>query len=91
MENRLIFLFMAAIDEKRAKENRWLPDDLFPLVTHCIATAGRPDNGSKFAGGESKRDAGQSRSFAFGRMVGIIYIFQFEYGSHRFTPIWQYL
>ena len=37
MENRLIFLSMAAIDENRAKENRWLPDQLFPLVTHRIA------------------------------------------------------
>ena len=37
MENKLIFLSMAAIDEKRAKENRWLPDNLFPLVTHRIA------------------------------------------------------
>lgn len=44
MENRLIFLSMAAIDEKRAEENQWLPDDLFPLVTHRIATSGRTDN-----------------------------------------------
>lgn len=39
MENRLIFLSMAAIDEKRAEENQWLPDDLFPLVTHRIAAS----------------------------------------------------
>ena len=45
MENKLIFLSMAAIDEKRAKENRWLPDNLFPLVTHRIPASRRSDNG----------------------------------------------
>lgn len=49
MENKLIFLSMAAIDEKRAKENQWLPDNLFPLVTHRIAAAGRPDDGGEFS------------------------------------------
>ncbi len=58
MENRLIFLSMAAIDEKRAEENQWLPDDLFPLVTHRIAAAGRTDNSSKFSGGKRKGKIG---------------------------------
>lgn len=54
MENRLIFLSMAAIDENRAKENRWLPDQLFPLVTHRIAAAGGTDYGDKFAFSQGK-------------------------------------
>ena len=58
MENRLIFLSMAAIDENRARENRWLPDQLFPLVTHRIPTSGRSDNGGKFSGGKLKRNIG---------------------------------
>lgn len=49
MENRLIFLSMAAIDEKRAEENQWLPDDLFPLVTHRITAAGSSNYGNKFS------------------------------------------
>lgn len=54
MENRLIFLSMAAIDEKRAEENQWLPDDLFPLVTHRISTARRTDDRRKFSTGSGK-------------------------------------
>lgn len=50
MENRLIFLSMAAIDEKRAEENQWLPDDLFPLVTHRIPAARRSHDGCEFPG-----------------------------------------
>ena len=49
MENKLIFLSMAAIDENRARENRWLPDDLFPLVTHRIAASGRADDGRELS------------------------------------------
>lgn len=49
MENRLIFLSMAAIDENRARENRWLPDQLFPLVTHRIAASGRSHDSGEFS------------------------------------------
>lgn len=56
MENRLIFLSMAAIDGKRAEKYRWLPgildrqkDGLFPQLNHCIAAAAGTDNCQKIA------------------------------------------
>lgn len=52
MENKLIFLSMAAIDEKRAKENQWLPDNLFPLVTHRISAPRRADHGRELSSGK---------------------------------------
>lgn len=52
MENRHIFLSMAAIDENRARENRWLPDQLFPLVTHRIAAAGWTDHSRELSCGK---------------------------------------
>lgn len=75
MENRLIFLSMAAIDEKRAEENQWLPDDLFPLVTHRIAASGRSDDSCEFAGRQGKCNAGQCLSFTLRCVIGIGYIF----------------
>lgn len=75
MENRLIFLSMAAIDEKRAEENQWLPDDMFPLVTHRIAAAGRTDDSGKFSGAQGERYIGQSFGLPVRCMVGIVDIF----------------
>ena len=54
MENKPIFLSMAAIDGKRAEENRWLPEELFPLVTHRIAAPGGTDYRGEFPGREGK-------------------------------------
>lgn len=87
MENRLIFLSMAAIDENRARENRWLPDQLFPLVTHRIAAAGRTDDGGESAGSKRKGNIPQCRCLSFRCMVGVIYIFQFKNWFHIVSPI----
>lgn len=54
MENKPIFLSMAAIDGKRAEENRWLPEELFPLVTHRIAAPGGTDYCGELPGREGK-------------------------------------
>lgn len=77
MENRLIFLSMAAIDRKKAAENRWLPDKLFPRLTHRIAAPGRTYNGNKFSFSEGKGDAFKRRSFPFEVVIGVMDILKF--------------
>lgn len=49
MENKPIFLSMAAIDGKKAEQNQWLPKELFPLRTHRIAASGRTDDRYEFS------------------------------------------
>lgn len=77
MENKPIFLSMAAIDGKKAEQNQWLPKELFPLRTHRIAAAGWSHDGNEFAGGNGKGDISQCCSFTFQCMVSIIDILKF--------------
>lgn len=78
---------MAAIDEKRAEENRWLPDDLFPLVTHRIAASRRSYYRGELAGGKRKRNIGQGFCFPVQCMIGITDIIQFEDWVHKVTSV----
>ncbi len=54
MENKPIFLSMAAIDGEKAVQNRWLPEELFPLAAHRIAAPRRADYCGELSGSEGK-------------------------------------
>ena len=77
MENKPIFLSMAAIDGKKAEQNQWLPKELFPRRTHRIATAGGAYDRYKFSFFETKRDVCKCRSFPLERVIGVVDILQF--------------
>ncbi len=63
MEKLLIFFSMAAIDSIKMETNRWLPANLFPLLTHCITAPGGTYDGSKFSSGYGKRYMRKGSSF----------------------------
>ena len=83
MESKPIFLSMAAIDGEKAAKNRWLPEKLFPQLTHRIAAAGGADYRCKFSGGECERDIGQSLCLPVQCMIGITDVGQFQDWFHR--------
>lgn len=77
MENKPIFLSMAAIDGKKAEQNQWLPKELFPLRTHRIAAPRRTYNSDKFSFCEGKGDASKCRGFPFEVVIGVMDILKF--------------
>lgn len=86
MENRLIFLSMAAIDRKKAAENRWLPDKLFPRLTHRIAAAGGTHDRNELTGKYGKGNITKCFGFSFQIVICVIDIFKLQYWFHVATP-----
>ena len=87
MEKLLIFFSMAAIDSIKMETNRWLPANLFPLLTHCISAAGRPHNSEKFSWHQIKGYMRKGGSFPGRRMVGKRNISYFQKWFHENTSI----
>lgn len=65
MENKPIFLSMAAIDMQKAEQYRRLPDKLFPLQPHRIAAAGWSDDCNELTGRDRKRNICKCFGFSF--------------------------
>lgn len=75
MENKPIFLSMAAIDGKKAEQNQWLPKELFPLRTHRITAPGRADDCDEFSGQYRKGKVRQRLCLAFRTVICVMDIF----------------
>lgn len=74
---------MAAMDEGKIVENRWLPTDLFPLLYQRIAAAGRPHDGDELPGQDREGNAGESRGLTVRRVIGKTYIYKFKDWFHK--------
>jgi len=78
---------MAAIDRKKAKEYQWLPPDMFPLLTHPIATPGGPDNGDEFSFSKGEGNISKGGCFSFYIVIRIVNILKFQYLFHKKPPV----